>query len=71
MTPRQEQGLRDMEAYKEACRNGSQPFSEGLIGQPICRRCRSGYGSTLDGICTPCRGRTAWEVVQDYKELLK
>ena len=27
--------------------------------QPVCK-CGKGYGSTFDGLCTSCRGQTAW-----------
>lgn len=26
-----------------------------------CTKCKRGYGSELDGLCTHCRGRTAWD----------
>lgn len=29
-------------------------------GQPVCK-CGRGYGSEYDGLCTPCRGITAYE----------
>ena len=37
-----------------------QPYSLRYPGQPVCRTCRKGYGSMVDGLCTHCRGCTAW-----------
>ena len=30
-------------------------------GHPVCYSCRKGYGSKLDGVCSICRGVTAYE----------
>ena len=30
-------------------------------GKKPCRKCKRGYGSAYDGLCTQCRGRTAAE----------
>lgn len=30
-------------------------------GKQPCRKCKQGYGSDYDGLCTKCRGRTAYE----------
>ncbi len=30
-------------------------------GKVICSRCRQGYGSEYDGLCTKCRGRSAYD----------
>lgn len=44
-----------------------QPMSRKLPGQPVCRKCRRGYGSKLDGICTSCRrGKSAWAAYLDH-----
>ena len=40
-----------------------QPYSLRYPGQPVCRTCRKGYGSMVDGLCTHCRGCTAWALV--------
>lgn len=34
--------------------------SSRVPGQPICK-CSKGWGSKFDGLCTSCRGCTAWE----------
>ena len=44
----------------------SQPMSSKRPGQPVCRKCRKGYGSKLDGICEGCRGKTAWAAYLDH-----
>lgn len=42
-----------------------QKFSSRFPDQPVCRKCGSGYGSKVDGLCTGCRGRHYWE---NYRE---
>ena len=36
-----------------------------------CRKCGKGYGSDYDGLCTTCRGCTAWEQRVKNGELVK
>ena len=36
-----------------------------------CMKCGKGYGSDYDGLCTDCRGRTAWEQRVKNGELVK
>lgn len=43
-----------------------QPMSSKRPGQPVCRKCRRGYGSKLDGLCTSCRGKDAWSAYTDH-----
>jgi NAD-dependent DNA ligase len=38
----------------------NQPYSSRVPGQPVCRQCKSAYGSKYDGICTKCRGMDAF-----------
>lgn len=33
-------------------------------GRVVCCKCRRGYGSEFDGICTACRGMTSWEAAK-------
>lgn len=40
-----------------------QTYSSRHIGQPVCRSCQKGYGSQVDGLCSRCRGCTAWALV--------
>lgn len=40
-----------------------QPYSRRYPGQPVCRTCKQGYGSPVDGVCRNCRGCTAWSLM--------
>ena len=33
-----------------------QPFSRRDPTQPVCHKCKRGYGSKFDGLCSQCRG---------------
>lgn len=45
-----------------------QPYSQRRPGQPVCRGCGRGYGSTFDGLCINCRGGvTGWEAAKNAR----
>jgi len=44
-------------------------YSRRNPGQQVCKGCGQGYGSSYDGLCSACRGMTAWEA-KDWSELL-